>query len=354
MGEKTIYQRKVLGSLEFMRPEIRVEECSATSARIVVGPLERGFGVTIGNALRRVLLSSIKGAAITSVRIDGVVHEFSTIPGVGEDVIELLLNLKHVPIRSYSPEVRVLRLEAEGERRVTAADFQPDSEIEFVDPEAYICTLAEGARLSLEVYIEQGVGYAPADRPKPAYLPMDSLLIDAIFTPIQRVKYEVQAERVGQRTDYERIVMDVDTNGVVKPDLAVAEAARLLRKYFTIVVEEIQKLHPSEHTDPEIVESQEISVAEEETETEQESEENILLSRGVRDLELSIRSENCLLRGGIHTIGDLVSRGRDDLLKIRNLGKISLREIEEKLENLGFSLQDEKTGDTTDKEDESE
>ncbi|PIE54741.1 MAG: DNA-directed RNA polymerase subunit alpha [Dethiosulfovibrio peptidovorans] len=336
-----------------MRPEIRVDDtCSATSARIVIGPLERGFGVTIGNALRRALLSSIKGAAITSVRIDGVVHEFSTIPGVREDVIEMLLNLKHIPIRSYSSEVRVLRLEVDGERRVTASDFQSDSEIEFVDPDAYICTLAEGAQLSFEVYIEQGVGYVSTDRSRPSYLPADAIMIDAIFTPIQRVKYEVQAERVGQRTDYERIVMDVETDGVVSPDVAVAEAAKLLRKYFTIVVDEIQKRHPS--GSPELVVAGLTDSDEGLSEEDGEDEGNVLFSRAVRDLELSIRSENCLLRGGIYTIGDLISRGKDDLLKIRNLGKISLREIEEKLENMGLSLQKDNLEDGMDKEDESE
>ena len=336
-----------------MRPEIRVEECTATSARVTIGPLERGYGVTLGNALRRVLLSSIRGAAITSVRIDGVVHEFSTIPGVREDVIELLLNLKHIPVRSFSPDVRVLRLEVEGDRTVTAADFQPDSEIEFVDSDAYICTLAEGGRLSLEAYIEQGVGYALTARPRSEYLPADALLIDAIFTPVQRVKYEVQAERVGQRTDYERVVMDIVSNGVVSPDVAVAEAAKLLRKYFTIVVEDILKLHPSEHPDLEELDTDDTAGSEDNVILQPETEENAVLARGVRDLERSIRSENCLLRGGIHTIGDLVGRAREDLLKIRNLGKISLREIEEKLEGLELSLQDDKAGDNTGKEDES-
>lgn len=336
-----------------MKPEIRVEECSATNARVVIGPLERGFGVTLGNSLRRVLLSSIRGAAITSVCIEGVVHEFSTIPGIREDVIELLLNLKHIPIRSHCQDVRVLRLDAEGERVVKASDFQPDSEIEFVDPDAYICTMAEGGKLSMEVYIEQGVGYASSDRPRPAYLPVDALLIDAIFTPIQRVKYEVQAERVGQRTDYEKIVMDVATDGVVAPDTAVAEAAKLLRKYFTIVVEDIQKLHPADQSSQDIPETALDGFQDGGLIVGSFDEDSGVLSRGVRELELSIRSENCLLRGGIHTIGDLVSRGKEDLLKIRNLGKISLKEIEEKLQILGLSLNSSiKIEDTTDKEDE--
>ncbi len=328
-----------------MRPEIRVEECSRTNARVVIGPLERGYGVTIGNALRRVLLSSIKGAAISAVHIADVPHEFTTIPGVREDVIELLLNLKHIPVRSYSSDVRVLKLEVEGQRRVTAADFQPDSEIEFIDPDAYVCTLAEGHRLSLEAYVEQGVGYATADRPRPSYLSVDSLMIDAIYSPILRVKYEVQNERVGQKTDYEKVVMNIVSNGVVAPDLAVVEAAKLLREYFSIVVKEIQKRHPSEEAafdkdhDDTMISEEMIGVSEAE-----KREENSILAKGVRELELSIRSENCLLRGGINTIGDLVSRSKEDLLKIRNLGKISLREIEEKMAKYGVVLQDERAG----------
>lgn len=325
-----------------MRPEIQVEECTSTAARLVIGPLERGYGQTIGNALRRVLLSSIKGAAISAVRVEGAKHEFTTIPGMKEDVIELLLNLKHVPVRSHSAEYRTLKLEVEGGKRVTAADFQKDSEIEFIDPNAYICTLAEGHSLSLEAYIEQGVGYATVDRPRPSYLPVDALMIDAIYSPVLRVKYEVQNERVGQKTDYEKIVMNVSTNGVVVPDIAVAEAAKLLREYFDIVVQELRKLNPSA---PELADDENTTTVSGENisgEAADKKEENSLLSKGVRELELSIRSENCLLRGGIHTIGDLVSRSKDDLLKIRNLGKISLREIEEKMAKYGIALSDDK------------
>lgn len=337
-----------------MRPEIRVEECTTTNARLVIGPLERGYGVTIGNALRRVLLSSIKGAAISAVRIDGALHEFTTLPGVKEDVIELMLNLKHIPVRSHSADVRVLKIEVQGPKRVTAADFTPDSEIEFINPDAYVCTLAEGHTLMLEVYIEQGAGYATVDRPRPSFLPVDALMIDAIFSPILRVKYDVQNERVGHRTDYEKVVMDVASNGVVAPDIAVAEAAKLLREYFNIVVKDIQKRHPSEEAI--------FDVDEDEGKTDLEPEnsgsagksgengDNTLLSRPVRDLELSIRSENCLLRGGIHTLGDLISRSKDDLLKIRNLGKISLREIKEKMAKYGIALRDEKAAAEKEKE----
>ncbi len=324
--------------MELLRPEIRFEECEQTYAKVVLEPLERGFGVTLGNTLRRVLLSSIKGAAITSVRIEGVLHEFSTIPGVREDVIELLLNLKHIPVISHSSEVRVLRLEAEGSQKVTASMIQPDSEVEFVDPDAVICTLEEGANLSMDLYVEQGQGYASIDRPKPAYLPADTLLIDAIFSPVHRVQYEVQAARVGQRTDYDGLVMQIWTNGVVMPDVAVADAAKLIRSYFSMIIEDIEKTNPSIQSESEDSISTEEAQKLDSEESKQQKEEDAILSRPVRELELSIRSENCLLRGGIQTIGDLVSKSRDDLLKIRNLGKISLREIEEKVEKLGFPL----------------
>ena len=335
-----------------MRPEIQVEECTGTSARLVIGPLERGYGQTIGNALRRVLLSSIKGAAISAVRVEGAQHEFTTIPGLKEDVIELLLNLKHVPVRSYSAESRVLKLDVEGAKRVTAADFQKDSEIEFINPDAYVCTLAEGHSLSLEAYIEQGVGYATVDRARPTYLPVDALMIDAVYSPVLRVKYEVQNERVGQKTDYEKIVMNVTTNGVVAPDIAVGEAARLLREYFDIVVGELRKLHPDE---PRLGSGDIPAAAPEWTSGAEEAVDagkNSILNKSIKELELSIRSENCLLRYGIHTIGELVSHSKDDLLKIRNLGKISLREIEEKTAKYGIVLSDDKANaENTAKED---
>ncbi len=328
--------------------EIQVEECTSTSARLVIGPLERGYGQTIGNALRRVLLSSIKGAAISAVRIEGAQHEFTTIRGVKEDVIEMLLNLKHVPVRSHSTEYRTLKLEVQGPKKVTAADFQKDSDIEFIDEGAYICTLAEGHSLSLEVYIEQGVGYATADRPRPGYLPVDALMIDAVFSPVLRVKYDVQNERAGQKMDYEKIVMNVTTNGVVAPDLAVAEAAKLLREYFGIVLSELRSLHHGSET----FNDDDVSKERADKSGIRANLENPLWNKSVKELELSIRSENCLFRGGIHTIGDLVSRRKEDLLKIRNLGKISLREIEEKMAKFGIAMSDEKAGaDTTSKED---
>ncbi len=322
--------------MEHLRPDIRIENSGPTFAKVLIEPLERGYGATLGNSLRRVLLSSIRGAAISSVRIDGVLHEFSTVPGVREDVIEILLNLKQIPVRSHSSEVRVLHLEAEGERKVTAGDIQPDSEVEFINPDAFICSMEEGAHFSMDLYVEQGSGYASMERPRPAYLPVDALTMDAIFSPVLRVNYNVEAARVGQRTDYERLVLEVWTSGVVSPETAIREASMTLQTYFGNIVEDMEKVFPEQVALPG---DPATSSQEEDTETLiKGTGENAFLSRPVRDLELSIRSENCLLRGGIHTMGDLVNKTREDLLKIRNLGKISLREIEDKMEKLGLAL----------------
>jgi len=331
--------------VENLQTEIRVEESSRTSqyARIVVEPLERGYGVTLGNSLRRVLLASIDGAAITAVRIDGVLHEFSTVPGVREDVIELLLNLKHVPVRSHCDEVRVLRMDLDGPRDVKAADIQLDSEVEFVDPDAAICTLEAGAHFSADLYIERGVGYAAIDRPRPPYLPVDALVMDAIFSPVHRVNYEIQNARVGQRTDYDRLVLEVWTNGVVDPVGAVAQASQILEEKFSLVCRGLYLDGREKDDDAGELPTMPRLLSSGDGEDGHKGplsygEGDPFLLRPVRDLELSIRSENCLLRGGIHTVGDLVSRSKDDLLKIRNLGKISLKEILEKLAKAGYAL----------------
>ncbi len=336
--------------MEHDRYEIIVEESAPSYGKIIIEPLERGYGVTLGNALRRVLLSSIKGTSITATRVDGVLHEFSTIPGVTEDVIELLVNLKHIPVRSYSSEFRCLHLEVEGPKEVTAADIEPDSEVEFVDPAARICMLEEGHKLSMDFYIETGTGYAPIDRPRPAYLPVDALLVDAIFSPVKRVKYEVQDKRLGQRTDYDRLVLEIWTNGVVSPQLAMLQACRILSGYFGVIAKTFsERIRNTEEGnalgDEELANNDFLGTVNE------PSSDNAILSRPVRDLELSVRSENCLLRGGVHLIGDLLKYRREDLLKIRNLGKVSLAEIEQKLVNFGIYLTGDANGsDDYDKE----
>lgn len=319
--------------MDHARYEINVEERDPSYGRIVMEPLERGYGVTLGNALRRVLLSSISGAAITAIRVDGILHEFSTVPGVKEDVIELLMNVKHVPVRSYSSEFRILHLDAEGPKTVTAADIEPDSEVEFPSPDALICHLAEGAKLSADFYVESGTGYAPLDRPRPSYLPVDALLVDAIFSPAKRVKYEVRDTRVGQRTDFDKLSLELWTNGVVSPEDAVRQASMILKDYFLNIALEMTQNDPDLPGDIKNFDLKQIDKG-----FISKLGDNPAYTRPVRDLDLSVRSENCLMRGGVHFIGELVARSRGDLLKIKNLGKISLKEIEEKLTKFDLTL----------------
>ncbi len=311
-----------------LKTNIVLEESTNTYGRIVVEPLEKGYGITVGNALRRVLLSSIEGAAISAIRIDGVVHEFSTIPGVREDVVEIMLNLKKIAVRSHSDDVKILRLEVTGPKEVKASDIMPDSQVEFINPEAYICTLAEDHSLLMELYVEKGRGYKLADRPRPKYLPLDAIVMDAIFSPVLRVNYKVESSRVGQRTDYDKLVLEIWTNGVVSPEEALREAGAILVEQF---------IPFSKFNLPE----KEIFVeVEPKTMEEEKKEDSGLLSRSIKELDLSVRSENCLLRAGIKTIGDLVACTREDLLGIRNLGRVSLKEIEQKLDSLGLKLRE--------------
>lgn len=333
--------------MEHARYEIIVEESTPSYGRIIIEPLERGYGVTLGNSLRRVLLSSITGAAITAIRVDGVMHEFTTVPGVKEDMIELLMNIKHIPVRSFSREFRIMRLDVDASdapRVITASDIQPDSEVEFPDPDAVICRLEAGAKLSMEFYVESGTGYASIDRPRPLYLPVDALMVDAIFSPAKRVKYEVQDKRLGQRTDYDRLVMELWTNGVVTPEEAVRQASAILKDYFLNIAVALSPDDPdalAELHGADAIKSPEKGTSDSNSKTFLKLGDNPAYVRPVRDLELSVRSENCLMRGGVHYIGELVSRSRADLLKIRNLGKISLREIEEKLTKFDLTLSGE-------------
>ena len=320
----------MLVTVELLRPGIRVTESSSTYGVLSLEPLERGYGMTLGNALRRVLLSSIRGAAIAAVRISGVLHEFSTVPGVREDVIEILMNLKHVPVLSHSTDIKTLRIEVDGPCDVRAKHIQPDSEVEFVDPEAKICTLEEGGHLEIDLYIEHGVGYVSNERPKPVWLPIDALLVDAIYSPVLRVNYEVEAARVGQRTDFERLLLYIWTNGIVTPEIATHEASRILEGYFSYLISDIAKFC-NIVSEPDVIGSASRPL----TGTH---ERDMLLSRSVKELELSIRSENCLMRGGIRTVAEIVRHSREDLLKIRNLGKVSLIEIIDKLESAGLYL----------------
>ena len=329
--------------MENTRFKVFFEEKTQDYGKLYLEPLERGYGDTLGNALRRLLLSSIRGAAVTAVRIDGVLHEFSTIKGIREDVIEILMNLKHIPIKAKTEKAHVneegfktITLDSDDLPKdfftrevnpgvITAKDLPWDNDFEFCG-EGILCTLEPGAHLIMEIYVEQGVGYLSAERERPSQpsLPVDALLTDAIFSPVKRVNYQIEPARVEQRIDFERLIIEVWTNGALTPEEAVGQASRIAESYFNQIAETINTAPQVKRVLPD---------------TEPEPEPKPLPGdRPIHDLELSIRSENCLLRGGIQTIGDLLSKSRDDLLKIRNLGKISLTEIEERLTKLGYDL----------------
>ena len=331
--------------------KVYIEEKTQDYGRLYLEPLERGYGDTLGNALRRLLLSSIKGAAVTAVRIDGVLHEFSTINGIREDVIEILMNLKHIPIKAKTDApkgdnahtFKIITLDSEELPKdfftrevnpgvITAKDLPWDNEFEFCG-DGVLCTLEPNAKLLMEIYVERGVGYLSAERERPSQpsLPVDALLTDAIFSPVKRVNYQIENARVGQSIDYERLILEVWTNGALTPEEAVSEAARIAQSYFGQIADTVASAPQVARVIEEIQEPDIVEVTQNQGEAEH-------FEHPIHELELSIRSENCLLRGGIQTVGDLLRKSRDDLLKIRNLGKISLTEIEERLVALGYEL----------------
>ncbi len=342
--------------MESTKFKVYIEEKSQDYGRIYIEPLERGYGDTLGNALRRLLLSSIRGAAVTAVRIDGILHEFSTIKGVREDVIEILMNLKHIPIKARNtkdgaiPEgYKIITLDSddlpkdfftreENPGVITAKDMPWDNDFEFFG-DGILCTLEPKSHILMEIYVEQGVGYLSAERERPANppLPVDAMLADAIFSPVKRVNYTIQPARVGQSIDYERLIIEVWTNGAVTPEEAVKEAARIAENCFGHIANTVESAPQAEIPKYEAV-IDDTPKTEEPPASNTETEDTEHYSHPIHELELSIRSENCLLRGGIQTVGELLQRSKEELLKIRNLGKISLKEIEERLTALGYKL----------------
>ncbi len=309
----------IFGLWELTKPKVEYAELSDTYAKLVVEPLERGFGITVGNALRRVLLSSIPGAAVTSVKIEGVLHEFSTVPGVVEDVTQILLNLKELTLRLHTDKPKLLRLEAKGKREVTAADIQPDPEVEILNPDLVIATLdRRDARLAMEMVVERGKGYVPAEKHRKSEHVIGVIPVDSIFSPVQKVNYTVEDTHVSMGGELERLVLEVWTNGAVRPDEAVAEASRLLIDHFRLVggISEGEGTAPG-GADPEMAR---------------------LMATPIEELELSVRPYNCLKRAGIHTIGDLVQRTEEEIANVKNFGRKSLEEVNEKLRALGLSL----------------
>jgi DNA-directed RNA polymerase subunit alpha len=304
------------------RPRIEEEVISPTRSKFSVEPLEPGFGYTLGNALRRTLLSSIPGAAISSVRMDGVLHEFSTIPKVTEDVTDIILNLKHLVIRSEADEPATAYLRSKGPADVTSGDIQPPAGVEILNGDLHIATLGKGASLELEMVIERGVGYVPADRNKKPRDPIGVIPVDSIFSPVRRVTYAVENTRVEQMTDRDRLILDVETNGALSPREAVASAGGTLGA----LIELFSGLAESDHIRPK------------EPEEEEEQGDKLLT---IEELNLSVRSYNCLKREGINTVGDLIQKSESELMDIRNFGQKSIDEVKGKLEELDYSLRED-------------
>ncbi|NSW87481.1 MAG: DNA-directed RNA polymerase subunit alpha [Syntrophobacteraceae bacterium] len=283
-------------------------------------PLERGFGITLGNALRRVLLSSLQGSAIISVKIDGVLHEFSTIPGVLEDVTDVILNLKEVRFKMHADGPRQLFIEKDGEGEVTAGDIQGSAQVEVLNPHQHICTLEKDARLRMELTLRQGKGYVPADRNMEENQPIGTIPIDAIFSPVRKVSYTITQARVGQITDYDKLTMEIWTDGSVKPEDALAYAAKILKDQLSIFINF----------------EEDVEAPEEEVRMEPAFNEHLF--RNVDELELSVRSANCLKNADIRYIGELVQKSEAEMLKTKNFGRKSLNEIKEILTEMGLSL----------------
>ena len=311
--------------MEIERPKIDTASLSADGryGKFVVEPLERGFGTTLGNSLRRVLLSSLPGVAVTSIKIDGVVHEFSTIEGVKEDVTEIVLNVKGITAKLYSDTPKTVRIEASGEGEVTAGSIQKDAEIEVLNPDWHIATLADGAKLIMELVFDKGRGYVPAERNKQAaeQASLNALPVDSIYTPVLKVNYTVENTRVGQITDYDKLTLEVWTDGTISAKEAVSLAARIMTEHLNLFVTLSQ-----EAMDAEIM-----------VEKDDKGKEKAL-EMTIEELDLSVRSFNCLKRAGINTVEDLINKSEDEMMKVRNLGRKSLEEVMAKLDSLGFTL----------------
>ncbi len=311
--------------IEIAKPTIECTEMAEDGSygEFVIQPLERGYGTTLGNAIRRVLLSSLPGAAVTAIRVEGVLHGFDTIPGILEDTTEIMLNLKELNLRMHVEEPQTAHIEAAGEGVVTAADIQVGPDVEILNPELRIARLEEDGELDMEIVIEQGRGYVSSEENQDDDAPVGTIPLDSNFSPIDRVNFAVEDTRVGQRTDFDRLTLQVWTDGSILPDEAISWAAKILCDHLDLFLELTQD-----------VEDAEIMVEQE------EDERNKLLEMAIEELELSVRSQNCLKRAGIDTVGELIQKTPDDMLKVRNLGEKSLEEVEETLAEYGLSLKE--------------
>ena len=310
--------------IEIEKPRIETADIKSdgTYGRFVLEPLERGYGTTLGNSLRRVLLSSLPGVAVKSIKIDGVQHEFATIPGVKEDVTEIVLNIKSLTAKIYGDAPKTVYIEAEGEGEVTAGDIKADSEVEILNPGMHIATLGEGAKLHMEIVIDRGRGYVPAERNKAEMIAsIGAIPVDSIYTPVLKVNYTVENTRVGQITDYDKLTLEVWTDGTISAKEAVSLAAKVLNEHLNLFVDLSEQ-------------AANVEIMVEKGENPQEK----VLEMTIEELDLSVRSFNCLKRAGINTVEDLISKSEEEMMKVRNLGKKSLEEVIAKLRSLGFDL----------------
>ena len=314
--------------IEFEKPNIECVEADdkRNYAKFICEPLERGYGMTIGNSLRRILLSSLPGSAISSIKIDGVLHEFQTIEGVYEDVTTIILNLKGIVIKNHSNEPKVVRISTTKEGEVTAADIEHDADIEVINQDKVICTLSKGASFNMEMTVTNGRGYVRSEDNKKIHDIKKSgeIAIDSLYSPIERVSYEVGNARVGQDESYDKLILDVWTNGSIKPEEAIALASRILIEHLQILTDlsaiaDVSGMMIEKTEDPKVK----------------------ALETSIEDLDFSVRAYNCLKRAGIHTLQDLVNKSESDMMKIRNLGKKSLKEVLDKIRDMGLILRDE-------------
>lgn len=309
--------------IEIEKPRIeRLEnDGNGTYGKFVIEPLERGYGITLGNSLRRILLSSLPGAAVTAVRIENVLHEFSIVPGVLEDTTEIIMNLKHLSMKIHGDAPQTLVIVAAGQGVITAGDIKAPADVEILNPDLHIATLEEGGRLYLELTAMNGRGYVPAERNKEAGQPIGVIPVDSLFSPIRKVNYSVEGTRVGQHTDYDKLTLDVWTNGSIRPDEAVSLGAKILSKHLGLFINLTEKVD-------------EVEIAANNSEDDKAK----VLEMSIEELDLSVRSYNCLKRAGINTVQELISKTEEEMMKVRNLGKKSLEEVELKLNHLGLQL----------------
>ena len=312
--------------IEIEKPKIETIEISedAKFGKFVVEPLERGYGTTLGNSLRRILLSSLPGTAVTDIQMDGVLHEFSTIDGVVEDVAAIILNIKKIALKSFSEDDKVLEIDIVGPAVVTAGDIKHDSDIEILNPDLYICTVAEGYHFHVRMNAKNGRGYVRADYNKSDNMPIGVIPIDSIYTPISKVNYQVENTRIGQKNIYDKLTLDVWTDGSISPEEAISLAARILTEHLNIFVN---------LTD----ETRQVEIMVEKEETQKEK----MLEMTIEELDLSVRSYNCLKRAGINTVQELTNKSEAEMIKVRNLGRKSLEEVKHKLIELNLDLRRE-------------